>query len=70
MALTQDAFTIPAETLDALNAAIEQAVSDYYRRSPDADPLDAMSVTFNFVFGWGRELNVYVAGKHLEFDLD
>jgi hypothetical protein len=29
-----------------------------------------MSVTFNFVFGYGRDLDVDVAGKTISVDLD
>jgi hypothetical protein len=29
-----------------------------------------MSVTFNFVFGYGRDLDVHVAGKTISVDLD
>jgi hypothetical protein len=70
MALTQDDFKIPPDTLDKLNVAIERAVSDYFTRSPEADPLDGMSVTFNFAFGFGRDLDVHVAGKTISADLD
>jgi hypothetical protein len=70
MALTQSDFKIPQKQLDELNASIEREVSGYFARNPDADPLDSMSVTFNFVFGFGRDLNVCVAGKTISVDLD
>lgn len=70
MALTQEDFKVPQDKLDELNAAIEQAVSDYFARSPEADPLDGISVTFNFAFGFGRELDAHVAGKIISVDLD
>lgn len=70
MALTQDDFKIPQEKLNELNAAIQRAVSDYFARSPEADPLDGMSVTFNFAFGFGRDLDAHVAGKIISVDLD
>lgn len=70
MALTQDDFKIPQDKLDELNVAIEQAVSGYFDRNPDEDPLDGMSVTFNFAFGFGRDLDVHVAGKTISVDLD
>lgn len=70
MGLTQDDFRISQDKLDELNAAIEQAVSGYFERNPDEDPLDSMSVTFNFVFGFGRDLDVDVAGKTISVDLD
>jgi hypothetical protein len=70
MALTQDDFKIPEEKLAELNVEIERAVSDYFTRSPEADPLDGMSVVFNFAFGFGRDLDVYVAGKTISIDLD
>lgn len=70
MALTQDDFKIPQEKLDELNAEIQSAVSAYFARSPEADPLDGMSVTFNFAFGFGRDLDAHVAGKIISVDLD
>lgn len=69
MGLTQNDFKIAQDTLDELNATIERAVSDYYERNPNEDPLDSMSVTFNFVFGYGRDLDVHVAGKTISIDL-
>jgi hypothetical protein len=70
MALTQEDFTIPPEKLDELNASIQLAVSEYFSSSPEEDPLDAMSVTFNFIFGFGRDLDAQVAGKTISLDLD
>jgi len=55
---------------DELNRSIEQAVSDYFARSPETDPLDRMSVAFNFAFGFGRDLDVHVAGKTISVDFD
>lgn len=70
MALTQDDFKIPQEKLDELNVAIEREVSGYFARNPDAEPLDGMLVVFNFAFGFGRDLDVHVAGKTISVDLD
>lgn len=70
MGLKQDDFRIPQDKLDELNAAIAQAVSGYFDRNPDEDPLDGMSVTFNFAFGFGRDLDVLVAGKTISVELD
>lgn len=70
MALTQDDFKIPKTDLEELNEAIEQEVSDYYARSPEAEPLDGISVTFNFAFGLGRDLDAQVAGTIVSVDLD
>lgn len=70
MALTQDDFKIPCEKLDKMNAEIERAVADYCARSSEADPLDGMSVVFNFAFGLGRDLDVLVAGKTISIDLN
>ena len=70
MGLTQNDFQIPQDTLDELNASIQRAVSDYFERNPNQDPLDSMSVTFNFAFGFGRDLDVHVAGKTISVDLD
>ena len=70
MGLTQNDFKIPKDKLDELNESVERAVSDFFERNPDADPLDSMSVTFNFVFGYGRDLDAHVAGKTISVDLD
>ena len=70
MGLKQDDFKIPEEKLEELNAEIERVVADYFARSPDADPLDGMTVVFNFGFWLGRDLDVYVAGKTISVDLD
>ncbi len=70
MTLTQDDFKIPEEKPAELNAKIERAVSDYFTRSPESDPLDGMSVVFNFAFGFGGDLDVYVVGKTISIDLD
>ncbi|WP_044037366.1 hypothetical protein [Octadecabacter arcticus] len=70
MALKQDDFAIPQEKLDELNVEIQRAMSDYFARSPEAAPLDGMSLTFNFAFGFGRELDAHVAGKIISVDLD
>ena len=70
MALTQQDFQVPQDKLDELNNEIEQAVSEYFKRSPEADPLDSMVVVFNFAFGLGRDLDVHVAGKTISVDLD
>lgn len=70
MGLKQDDFKIPHEKLEELNAEIERVVADYFARNPDADPLDGMSVTFNFAFGFGRDLDAHVAGQLISVDLD
>jgi hypothetical protein len=70
LGLKQDDFRIPQEKLDDLNRAIEQAVLEYFACNPEADPLDSMSVTFNLVFGFGRDLDVHIAGKTISVDLD
>lgn len=70
MGLTQDDFKIPQDTLDELNAEIESAVSEFFLRNPNEDPLDGISVTFNFTFGYGRDLDVCIAGKTISFELD
>jgi hypothetical protein len=70
MGLTQDDFKIPHAKLEELNAEIERIVTEYFARCPDADPLDGMSVTFNFAFGFGRDLDAHVAGKIISVDLD
>ncbi len=70
MGLTQDDFKISQDKLDELNAAIEQAVSGYFERNPDEDPPDGMSVTFNFAFGLGRDLDVLVVGQTISIELD
>ena len=70
MAPAQDDFKIPPEKLDELNAAVESTVSEYFKRSPDADPLDGISVTVNFAFGLGRDLDAHAAGKTISVNLD
>ena len=70
MGLPQNDFRIPQGKLDELNRAIEQAVSDYFVRSPEADQFDGMSVIFNFAFGFGRELDAQIAGKIISIELD
>lgn len=60
----------PPEKLDELNAAVESTVSEYFKRSPDTDPLDGMSVTVNFAFGLGRDLDAHAAGKTISVNLD
>lgn len=70
MALTQQDFQVPQDKLDEMNTAIEQAVSEYFKRSTEADPLDGMIVVFNFAFGLGRNLVVHVADKTISVDLD
>lgn len=54
MGLKQDDFKIPEEKLEELNAEIERVVAEYFTRNLDADPLDGMTVVFNFGFGLGR----------------
>jgi hypothetical protein len=68
--LTEDDFKITQEKLDELNNAIGQAVSGYFERNPDEDPLDGMSVTFTFTPGLGRDLYVCVAGDTILVELD
>jgi hypothetical protein len=70
MGLTQDDFRIPHDKLNELNASIEQAVSAHFARNPDEDPPDGMSVTFNFAFGFGRDLDVRVVGQTITIELD
>ncbi len=70
MGLIQDDFKVPQETLDKLNVTINEAVTEYFARNPDADPLDSMSVTFNFAFGIGRDLDVHVAGEIISVELN
>lgn len=70
MGLKLDDFQMSPDKLDEMNRAIEKAVSEYFARSTEADPLDGISVTFNFVFGFGRDLEVHVAGKTISLDLD
>jgi hypothetical protein len=70
MALTHDDFGIPKDKLDELNAAIDFAVGEYFSKSPEAEPLDGMSVTFSYAFGFGRDVCVHIAGKTISIDLD
>jgi 6-phosphogluconolactonase/glucosamine-6-phosphate isomerase/deaminase len=70
MGLAQNDFKIPEDTLDELNGSTERAMSDYFERNPNEDPLDSMSVTFKFIFGCRRVLDLHVAGKRISVDLN
>lgn len=69
MGLKHDDFQLTDEQLDRLNTAIDEKMTAFYRDKPDADPPDAMAVTFNFVFGWGRSIDVRIGGLSIEMDL-
>ena len=62
-------FRVSKDTLEQLKSDIERGVFEYFERNPDEEPLDSISVTFNFVVGFGRNLNVKVADKIFSFDL-
>jgi hypothetical protein len=62
MSLTRSDFDLTDDELKKLNSTIQKAVSDRLANSPDEDPPDALSVTFNFIFGVGRDLEINLAG--------
>jgi hypothetical protein len=68
MALEQSDFTVSESEIAALNAAVAKASEEYHAASPDADPLDEMSVTFNFVPGFGRTIELRIAGQTIDID--
>lgn len=69
MGLKHDDFQLTEEQLDRLNTAIDEQVAAFYHDNPDVDPPDAMTVRFNFVFGFGRSIDVRVGGLIVEVDL-
>ena len=66
MALTRNDFLLSDKDLEKLNGAIQKKVAELLAESAEEDPPDALSVTFNFVFGFGRNIEVSLAGTHLE----
>lgn len=70
MGLTRSDLELTEAQLDRLNAAVSARLDAFFQENPEADPPDAMSVTFNFVFGFGRDLEVQVGGLNVPFDLD
>ena len=70
MGLTKVDLELTQVQLDRLNAAVAARLDKFYREHPDVDPPDAMSVTFTFVFGFGREVDVRVGGFEVPFSVD
>jgi hypothetical protein len=68
MGLTRDAFALTDEELKRLNAVIEETVTAYFKAAPHEDPLDGMSVIFTFVPGFGRSIEVDIAGRRIDVD--
>lgn len=69
MGLKHDDLRLTDDQLKRLNDAIDEKTTTFHRANPDADPPDAMTVTFNFVFGWGRSIDVRIGGLSFEMDL-
>lgn len=69
MGLSKSDLELSEAQLSRLNAAVAARMERFYRENPDEDPPDHMSVTFNFVFGFGRELEVSIGGIEVPFDL-
>ena len=70
MGLTRQDLELTEAQLARLNAAVADRLDAFYGANPEADPADAMTVTFTFVFGWGREVEVRVGGLEVPFSLD
>jgi hypothetical protein len=70
MGLTQKSFELSEEKLLEINQAIDERMKNFYENNPDEDPLDSMSVTFHFIFGVGRYLDIRTVGKSISVDLD
>jgi hypothetical protein len=66
MGLTRNDFALTDDELNKLNAAVEATVSEFFRFAPTEDPLDGMSVIFTFVPGFGRSIEVDVAGRRID----
>ncbi len=69
MGLTRTDLELTEAQLDRLNAAVAARLDAFYRDNPDADPPDHLSVTFTFLPGLGRELEVRVGGLEVPLDL-
>lgn len=69
MGLTHDDLTLTDDELRKVNAVVETAVTEFFKAAPDEDPLDGMSVIFTFVPGFGRSIEVDIAGRRIDVDL-
>lgn len=68
MGLTRDDFALTDEELKRLNAVIEDTVTAYFKAAPKEEPLDGMSVILTFVPGFGRSIEVEIAGRRVDVD--
>lgn len=66
MGLTKEDFALTDEELGKLNAVVEATVTAFYEAAPEEDPLDGMSVIFTFAPGFGRSIEIDVAGRLLD----
>jgi len=64
--LTAEDFKLTDAELAKINEFIRLTAENYYKRCPDEDPLDQVSVIFEFAPGIGRGVTTYIAGKHME----
>lgn len=55
--------------IESINAAISARLERFYLENPEADPPESMSITFNFVFGLGRTLEVRVGDLDIPITL-
>lgn len=70
MALRKADLELTEVQVDRINEAIAHRLDAFYRDNPDADPPDSMSITFSFVFGLGRSVDVQVGGLEVPVNLD
>ncbi len=70
MGLRKTDLELTEVQLDHINEAVSRRLDAFYRENPDADPPDSMSITFNFVFGLGRSVEVHVGGLEVPVSLD
>lgn len=68
MALTTEDFSLTEAELAKINEFIRETVDAFYARNPDEDPLDQVSVNFEFAAGLGRFVTVSIAGKEMELE--
>ena len=70
MGLTRDDFALIGDELKTLNAVVQSTVTEFLIAAPDEDPLDGMSMIFTFVPGFGRSIEVDIAGLQIDVDLN
>jgi len=68
MSLEKQDFELSDKGLEALNRVIREISEDYHKNSPQEDPLDGLSVVFNFIPGFGRQVEVNLAGRCVDVE--